>query len=274
MRNVAVVQLMSTEDVDLNMVMIERFVQEAAEAGADFITIPENALFLRINPTSRAPVQPLTGPLMGRLRALAERTGVTLLVGSFPEEGPDPEHCHNTSVLIDGTQPDAPVVASYRKIHLFDIEITGKECHRESDTIAAGDALVVAPVGGIPTGLSICYDLRFPALYQGLVELGARVITVPAAFTEYTGKEHWLTLLRARAIETQTYIVAPNQYGHHGGKRKSYGKSTIIDPWGIPLCVAPDRPGWVMARLDFDYQDEVRSSLPCLQHKRPLKVRG
>ena len=204
--------------------------------------------------------------------ALAATTGVTLLVGSFPEEGPDPEHYHNTSVLIDGTQPDAPVVASYRKIHLFDIDIVGKESHRESDTIAAGDALVVAPVGGVTTGLSICYDLRFPALYQGLVDLGARVITVPAAFTEYTGKEHWLTLLKARAIETQTYIVAPNQYGHHGGKRKSYGKSTIIDPWGIPLCLAPDRPGWVMARLDFDYQDEVRASLPCLQHRRPLNA--
>ncbi len=274
MRNVAVVQLMSTEDVDHNLTMIDRFVTEAAAAGADFVAIPENAVFLRIQPESRAPIQPLSGPIVSRLRALAEQLGIVLLVGSFPEEGPDETHCYNTSVLIDGTLPGAPVVASYRKIHLFDIDIVGKESHRESDTIAPGDRLVVTDVGGVPTGLSICYDLRFPALYQGLVDLGAQVITVPAAFTEYTGKEHWLTLLKARAIETQTYVVAPNQYGHHGGKRRSYGKSTIIDPWGIPLCVAPDRPGWVMARLDFEYQREVRSALPCLQHRRPLTREG
>ena len=268
--NVAVVQLRSNQDVEANLGHVERFIREAADAGAELVATPENTPFLRTDPEALAPTEPLDGPIVGRLRAVAAEAGVWLLIGSFQErvEG-ETRRYHNTSVLVDGTSPGAPIAATYRKLHLFDIDIAGGESQRESDWIVAGDAPVVTPIAGVPTGLTICYDLRFPLLYQSLVDDGARMLTVPSAFTEYTGKDHWLTLLRARAIETQCYVIAPNQYGHHGGKRRSYGKSAIIDPWGTTLALAPDRPSWVMARLDFAYLDQIRASLPCLQHRHP-----
>jgi predicted amidohydrolase len=270
MTNVAVVQLTSTQEVEENLKTIRRLVLEAAEAGAKVVALPENALFLRIELAAQAPAEPLDGPLIGELRCLASGAGVWLIVGSFPEASHDPNRYYLTSVVIDGTTEGAPVTASYRKLHLFDIDIPGKESHKESDFILPGEELVITDIAGIPTGLSICYDLRFPRLYQNLTARGAKMLTVPAAFTEFTGKEHWLTLLRARAIENQCFVIAPNQYGHHGGKRKSFGKSVIFDPWGTPLCIAADRPGWAMARVDLNYLDEVRQSIPCLQHKHPM----
>lgn len=269
----AVVQLTSTDDVGQNLASIRRLVGEAAAAGAEFIALPENAPYLRVRPEDRAPAEPLDGPIVSELRGLAAELGVWLLVGSYAEKGPDPARYYNTSVLIDGTAAPGgmgSIVATYRKLHLFDIDVKDGESQRESDTIARGDEVVVSAVRGVPVGLSICYDLRFPRLYQRLVDGGARMLTVPAAFTEFTGKDHWMVLLRARAIETQTFVLAPGQSGFHGGKRRTYGKSTIIDPWGIPLCTAADGPGWAMARLDFASQDRIRASLPCLQHRHPL----
>lgn len=266
---VAVVQLTSTDDVRKNMADIARLVREAAAAGATFVTLPENAVYLRIEAGAKAPMEPVDGPLVTELRALAGELGIWLLVGSFPETGPDADHFYNTSILIDGTRAGAPVAATYRKLHLFDIDIPGSESQRESDTIARGDDVVVAEVRGVKTGLSICYDLRFPKLYQRLVDLGARIICVPAAFTEFTGKDHWTVLLRARAIETQTFVIASGQSGFHGGKRRTYGKSHIIDPWGTVLATAADGPGFALARLDFAAQDRVRQNLPCLQHRHP-----
>ncbi len=268
--NVAVVQLRSTQDVESNLAEAERFIREAADAGAQLVATPENTPFLRTDPEAPAPIEPVQGPIVSRLRRVAEDVGVWLLIGSFQEQAEgEVLRYHNTSVLVDGTRAGAPISATYRKLHLFDIDLAGGESQKESDWIVAGDGPVVTPIAGVPTGLSICYDLRFPGLYQSLVDAGARLLTVPSAFTEYTGKDHWLTLLRARAIETQCYVIAPNQYGHHGGKRRSYGKSAIIDPWGATLAVAPDRPCWIMARLDFDYLDHIRASLPCLQHRHP-----
>jgi len=269
MTRVAVVQLCSTQDVEKNFAAIETFAREASSAGADIVALPENAVFLHTDPALPVPMEPLSGAIISRFRSLASECGVWFLVGSYAEEGPDPDHYYNTTVVIDGTQADAPISATYRKLHLFDIDIEGGEVQKESDTIAAGSDQVCTPIAGIQTGLSICYDLRFPRLYQNLVGLGAQMLAVPAAFTEFTGEAHWLALLRARAIETQTYVVAPNQVGHHGGKRRSYGKSVIYDPWGTALCVAPDRPGWVMAPIDLDYLAKVRASLPCLQHRHP-----
>jgi len=275
---VAVVQLTSVDDTDHNLAQIRRHVGDAARAGATFVALPENATYLRWRAEDRAPMQPIEGPgatTIDALRGLAKEHGVWLLVGSFPEVSPDPDHYYNTSVLIDGTggtggtRGEAPIVAAYRKLHLFDIDIAGSESQRESDTIARGDEVVVADVRGVRTGLSICYDLRFPRLYQRLVEDGARMIAVPSAFTEFTGKDHWMVLLRARAIETQTFIIAPGQSGFHGGKRRSYGKSAIVDPWGIVLATAADGPGFALARLDFAAQDRIRASLPCLQHRHP-----
>lgn len=267
---VAVVQLCSNQDVDANLDAACRFIREAAEAGARVVATPENTAFLRTDPSAPAPKQGLDGPIVSRLRAAARDAGVWLLIGSIQERVPgETQRYANTSVVIDGTSPDAPITCTYRKLHLFDIDIKGGESQRESDWIVRGDEVVCTPVAGVQTGLTICYDLRFPALYQTLQDQGARILTVPAAFTEFTGKDHWLPLLRARAIETQCFVIAANQSGHHGGKRRSYGKSTIIDPWGITLAVAPDGPGWVMARLDFAQQDRIRAALPCHAHRHP-----
>jgi predicted amidohydrolase len=266
---VAVVQLTSTPDLARNLQAISDLTADAARAGARFVALPENALWLRTSPDDKAPVEPVDGPLVSRLRGLAGDLGVHLLLGSYPETSPVAGRYYNTSVLIDGTRSEAPVTATYRKLHLFDIDVAQGESQRESDTITPGDAIVTADVAGVTLGLSICYDLRFPRLYQRLVDVGARMLAVPSAFTEFTGKDHWLVLLRARAIETQTFVVAPDQSGFHGGKRRSYGKSVIIDPWGIPLAMAGDGPGFALAWLDFAKQDAVRASLPCLHHRHP-----
>lgn len=265
--NVAVVQLCSTEDVAWNLDTIETQVRAASEAGASVVALPENAAYLRTHATAEAPVQTTEGAIVSRFRAIAEAAQVWLHVGSFHETSPDPKRHYNTSLVIDGTTGGAPITASYRKLHLFDIDVKGSESQRESDYFIPGEDVVCTSVAGVKTGLSICYDLRFPGMYQQLVQQGARLLTVPAAFTEFTGKDHWTILLRARAIETQTFVVAAGQWGAHGGKRRSYGKSTIVDPWGIPLCTAPDGIGWAMARLDFEAQDRIRASLPCLQHR-------
>jgi predicted amidohydrolase len=269
----AVVQLTSTEDVARNLEEIRKYVCEAARAGAQIVALPENAAWMRIEAKSVCPMEPVPGdgPMLTALRGIAAEAGVWLVVGSFPESGPDAAHHYNTTVVIDGTVGTlGEVMSTYRKLHLFDIDVKDGESQRESDSIARGEAAVVADVRGVPTGLSICYDLRFPELYRRLVDEGARVLMVPAAFTEFTGKDHWLVLLRARAIETQTFVIAAGQSGFHGGKRRTFGKSTIIDPWGIPLCIAPDGPGFALARLDFSAQDRIRASLPCLQHRHPM----
>ena len=268
----AVVQLTSTEDVAANLEATRHWVLAAAKAGAELVTLPENAVWLRVGSDAVAPMERIDpgggadGPNLAALKGIAREAGVWLLVGSFPEAGPDARRYYNTSIMID---PHGAVTATYRKLHLFDIDVKDGESQRESDTIARGESLVTTAVRGVMTGLSICYDLRFPMLYQRLVDAGARVLTVPAAFTEFTGKDHWLVLLRARAIETQTFVVAAGQSGFHGGKRRTFGKSTIIDPWGIPLCIAADGPGFAVARLDFAGQDRIRASLPCLQHRHP-----
>jgi predicted amidohydrolase len=273
----AVVQLTSTDDVSANLEAIRAHVHAAARAGAELVALPENAAWMRIGADSACPMEliPGDGPILTGLRRIAAEARVWLLVGSFPEQGPDARRHYNTTIVIDGTGPLADatglgeVTATYRKLHLFDIDVKDGESQRESDTIARGEEIVATPVRGVQTGLSICYDLRFPELYRRLVDRGARILAVPAAFTEFTGKDHWLVLLRARAIETQTFVIAPGQSGFHGGKRRTFGKSTIIDPWGIPLCIAPDGPGFALARLDFAAQDRIRASLPCLQHRHP-----
>ena len=239
MKNVAVVQLRSTMDVEANLETIQGFTREAARAGAHVVALPENAAFLKTDPKAKVPIQSLEGPIMSRFRDIAAESGVWLMVGSFAATGPDPDHYYNTTAVIDGTQSDAPITATYQKMHLFDIDIPGGEVQKESAYIAPGSELVCTPVAGIATGLSICYDLRFPKLYQGLVDMGAEMLTCPATFTEY-GK-NVLALLRARAIENQAYVVAPNQFGAHGGVRRSFGKCHLRS-LGIAICIASDRP--------------------------------
>jgi predicted amidohydrolase len=274
---VAAVQLSSTEDVTANLARCRALAAAAAAAGAALIGLPENFAYLGTDRDHRltlaealpAPGQALKanagGPILTAMQALARQTQAWLLLGGFPERADSGSRLRNTSVLL---RPDGEIAALYRKIHLFDVDVPGGKRFRESETVEAGDAPVVAetPWGGL--GLSICYDLRFPELYRALVAQGARLVAVPSAFTMETGKDHWHVLLRARAIENQVYLFAPAQFGHHGGNRQSYGHALIVDPWGVVLAECGNHEGYALARLDFDYQDSVRQSLPCLTHRR------
>jgi predicted amidohydrolase len=260
----AVVQLRSTEDIENNLRVTEQQVRRAVSLGATLVAVPENFAFLRIHPESdglRAPVQ---GELVQRMASLAKEVGADLILGSIPEPSAIEGKVHNTSVYISHT---GNVIAAYRKLHLFDIDIPGTVTLRESDHITPGSEPCLVDSRFGPVGLSICYDLRFPELYRQLRKDGARILTCPAAFTLQTGKDHWAPLLRARAIENQAWVLAPGQFGHHGGKRNSYGKSMIIDPWGIPVAVAKDGIGVAIAEIDLDYQDKVRAGLPCHTHR-------
>lgn len=261
----AVVQLRSTEDVDANLCTVEELVRAAASDGAQVVALPENFAFLRIDPRTPAPAQPLDGPIVSRMSALAASVGVHLLLGSLPESVPGDSRNHNTSVWLG---PDGSILGAYRKIHLFDIDIPGAETFKESDQVTPGRDLVTVETEHATFGLSVCYDLRFPELYRGLVGAGATCLTVPAAFTMTTGRDHWHVLLRARAIENQCYVLAPGQWGVHGGKRHSYGHSLIIDPWGTVLSDVPDGLGYAIARIDLARLATIRRNLPALQHRR------
>lgn len=263
----AVVQLRSTEDIPGNLDAAEEQIRAAGAMGARLVCVPENFAFLRIDHATPQPYIGLEHAIVDRMRRLAAELHVDLILGSVPEPSGTSAKVHNTSVYIDS---QGEILATYKKLHLFDIDIPGRVTLRESDTITPGaDTCLVKSLLG-PIGLSICYDLRFPELYRRLAAEGARVLTVPAAFTLHTGKDHWLPLLRARAIENQAYVLAPGQAGHHGGKRHSYGKSVIIDPWGIPLAMAADGVGVAIARIDYDQQDQIREGLPCASHRHRL----
>jgi len=260
-----VVQLRSTESRDDNLAESERLIRAAASDGADFIALPENFAFLSLESSTAHPRMTLDGTEVSLMRSLARELGVHLLLGSISEESPDPDRCWNTSVWLDR---NGEIATQYRKIHLFDIEIPGAESHRESDRILPGESAVAVDTDLGRFGLSICYDLRFPELYRELVDLGATLLCIPAAFTLTTGRDHWLPLLRARAIENQCHVFAPGQWGHHGGKRRSYGHSCILDPWGTTLAEIPDGTGYAVARIDAARTQRARTQLPVLQHRR------
>ena len=263
----AVVQMTSTTDVERNLSAAEALVARAAERGARLVALPENFAFLRSEGQAVPEPQALDGPWVGRMAALAARLGITLLAGTVPEAVAGDARVRNTSVLIG---PDGRTIAAYRKIHLFDIDLPGMEPLRESRSVAPGDEIVVADTPAGRLGLSVCYDVRFPELYRELARRGARVLCVPAAFTERTGKAHWEVLLRARAIENLAYVLAPAQVGHHGGGRTSHGQALIADPWGALVAQVPDGEGIALAELDFERQDRLRRELPALAHARLL----
>src|SRR5207253_1614565 len=191
-----------------------------------------------------------------------------LLLGSLPEKVEGDTRVYNTSVLVG---PDGTTLAAYRKIHLFDIDLPGLEHLKESRSVRAGEAVVVADTPAGRIGLSICYDVRFPELYRRLTREGARVLAVPSAFTDRTGKDHWEVLLRARAIENLAYVVAPAQVGHHGRGRSSHGHAMIVDPWGTVMAQVAHGEGVALAELDFARQDRLRAELPALDHARPFR---
>jgi predicted amidohydrolase len=263
----AVVQLTCTSNQDANWEVARSLVERAAGYGAQFVATPENTNYLGLHEEKVKLAEPLDGPTIGRFRELAASRGIHLLIGSFNERSDDPAHCHNTSVLID---PGGELIGVYRKIHLFDVDLPPDLCFAESATVKPGDTPVVVDTQLGSVGLSVCYDLRFPELYQQLVRQGARILAVPSAFTLTTGKDHWEPLLRTRAIENQCYVLAPAQYGKHddNGLRHSWGHSMIIDPWGHVVARCSDGPGIAIAEIDLSRVDQVRRSLPVSQHRR------
>ncbi len=261
---VAVVQLNSTADKDRNLEAAGRLVRAAAADGAELVALPEKWNLLAAGPELLAGAEALDGPTLTAARTWARELGIHLLAGSVSEQGPDGK-AFNTSVLIG---PDGDDLAAYRKIHMFDVDVDGI-AYRESDHEEPGGEIVVAPLPQASLGLSVCYDLRFPELYRILAVRGARIVAVPSAFTLATGRDHWEVLLRARAIEDQVFVLAPNQVGEAPPHFRSYGRSTIVDPWGVVLATAPDEECFVAADLDLAAQERVRESLPSLANRRP-----
>jgi deaminated glutathione amidase len=259
----AAVQLNSTGDKARNLETAERLVRAAAADGAELVALPEKWNLLGPGEELAAGSEDLDGPSLGAARAWARSLGIHLLAGSISERGE--EKAFNTSVLIG---PDGEDLAVYRKIHMFDVDAGGVS-YRESEHERPGSEVVTAPVGDLTAGLSVCYDLRFPELFRILALRGARLVCLPSAFTLATGRDHWEVLLRARAIENQVFVIAPNQVGRAAPHYESFGRSAIVDPWGVVLATAPDEECFVAADLDVEAQDRVRESLPSLANRQP-----
>jgi predicted amidohydrolase len=266
---VAIAQLNSARDIDANLTVCSRLTEQAADEGADWLLFPENAPFLGKDRDKLDVAESIDGPMVAAFRRMAREANLWLTVGSFPEQSPSPDHTFNTQVLLD---PTGATHSVYRKMHLFDVTVDEQRSYRESDTIEPGSEIVTATLDAsgytARVGQTICYDLRFPELYRELAVRGANVLTVPSAFTLQTGRDHWHALLRARAIENQAYVLAPDQWGTHFGNRASYGHSAVYDPWGQQLACAPDKVGIITAELDFEYLADVRQRMPCLEHRR------
>ena len=261
----AAVQMASGEDKERNLESAERLVREAAERGARLVALPELFNCLGRKEQVIRAAEPVPGPTSRRMGDLARRFRITLLAGSLCERAAGRNRVFNTSLLFDES---GTLLARYRKIHLFDVNLPGRVSYQESSWMAPGRDVVSAETSHGRLGLSICYDLRFPELYRRLVRQGCRILLVPSAFSLPTGRDHWEVLLRSRAIENQTYVIAPNQFGQHTPGFATCGRSVIIDPWGIPLAVAPDGEGVILSRLDICRQETIRRELPALSHRR------
>jgi predicted amidohydrolase len=260
------VQLNSTEDTDRNLEVADRLVRDAAALGAVLVVLPEKWSVLGSRGGMESAAQPLDGPWIAWARATAGELGIELVAGSILERLADGTAFANTSVHIG---PVGEVRAVYRKLHMFDVEVDGVT-YAESDGEQAGDEIVVSPLeGGATLGMSVCYDVRFPELYRMLAVRGAEVVTVPSAFTLATTGDHWEVLLRARAIENQCFVIAPNQIGSYLPGHRSGGRSLIVDPWGLVLASAPDTECAIVADLDLAVLRDVRRRIPALQHRRP-----
>ena len=263
---VACVQLTSSGDKAANLERAEALVGRAAATGADVVVLPEKWNAIGNVVVLHDAAEPLEGgESVGAMAAWARTHGVALVGGSITERRDGREKLSNTSVVFDA---DGEIVAVYRKIHLFDVDVAGLR-YRESDAEEPGDEPVVAEVEGWPVGLSVCYDVRFPELYRILALQGALVVAIPANFTLYTGKDHWPLLVRARAVENQLYVAAPAQVGETIAGRPSYGRSLIVDPWGVVLAQAPDEETVIAAELDRGRIDVVRRQLPSLASRQP-----
>jgi predicted amidohydrolase len=261
----AAIQMNAGPDKAANLERAERLVRVGAARGANLVALPEVFNWRGKRNEQAAAAETLDGQSLMLMSRLARELQIHLVAGSITEHVAGDSRCYNTSALI---APDGKQLAVYRKIHLFDVDLPGRVTVRESDAKLAGADVVTAatPLGAI--GLSICYDLRFPELYRRLTFAGAQILSVPSAFTFPTGEAHWETLIRARAIENQAYVIAPAQFGPNVYGYNDYGNSMIVDPWGRVLARAADQEGVVVAPIDLEYQDRVRRELPALKHAR------
>lgn len=263
----AALQMTSSDDVSANLQTARGLVMEAAQRGAQFVALPENFAFMGKGEADKLRVAEHdgAGPIQSALSAMARAAGVWLLGGTAPVRGAEANRVHAASLLFD---PTGERVARYDKIHLFDVDVPGKsESHRESRFIAPGAAPVVATTAVGRLGLAVCYDIRFPELFRRMASAGMDGFVLPSAFTAPTGRAHWETLLRARAIETQCWVVAPAQSGFHANGRETYGDSMIVDHWGRVLARLPRGTGVVIVDVDPQDQQQAREKFPALQHR-------
>ncbi|KAF3433814.1 hypothetical protein FNV43_RR24917 [Rhamnella rubrinervis] len=266
---VAAAQMTSINDLDSNFATCARLAKEAASTGAKLLCFPENFSYYGDGDGLRV-AEALDGPVMQGYCTLARESSIWLSLGGFQEKGPDDKHIYNTHVVVDDA---GNIRSTYRKIHMFDVDVPGGSSYKESSFTEAGNRVVAvdSPVGRL--GLTVCYDLRFPDLHQQLrFQHGAQVLLQPAAFTAVTGHAHWEVLLRARAIETQCYVIAAAQTGKHNDKRESYGEALIVDPWGTIVGQLPDRlsTGISVADIDFSLIESVRAKMPISKHRKPI----
>lgn len=268
--SVALVQMNSGADKGANIEAALAAIDEAASGGARLITLPEVWPYLGPDGGNAEAAESVPGPLSEMLAERARRHGIYLHIGSMFERVEGEDRLFNTTLVFD---PAGEQIARYRKIHLFDVDLEHDTSYRESDTIAPGDEVVTFELDGTTVGLTICYDLRFPELFRLLALRGAEVILLPAAFTLTTGKDHWETLIRARAIENGVFMVAPAQVGQHPPGLWCYGRSMVVDPWGLVIAQAADRPMTLHATIDLEEVARVRRQVPSLANRRPEHYR-
>jgi predicted amidohydrolase len=267
----AAVQLNARADKAANLEKADRLVRRAAADGASLVVLPEKWTAFGTGDDLRAAAEPIgAGEASGWASSVARELGIDLVAGSISEQLEGEDKLRNTSLHYG---PDGELKGLYRKIHMFDVEVGGVE-YRESENEDPGDeAVLTATADGVEIGLTVCYDLRFPELYRVLAVEGARILTVPAAFTLTTTRDHWEPLVRARAIENQAFVIAANQIGEHPPNHRSGGRSLIVDPWGIVLAAAPDSECVITADLDLEAQAGIRRTLPSLANRRPTAYR-
>jgi deaminated glutathione amidase len=266
----AAVQLTATPDKAANLETANRLVRQAAADGARLVVLPEKWSVLGRGADLRAGAEPLDGPAIAWARETARELGIDLVAGSISERVEGDEKLRNTSLHIG---PDGEIKATYRKMHMFDVEVDGT-VYRESEHETPGDDVVLSRTAdGVELGLTVCYDVRFPELYRILAVRGARIVTIPAAFTVPTTRDHWEVLVRARAIEDQCFVIAANQVGTHVEGLASGGRSMIVDPWGLVLAQAADAQTVITADLDLDAQAATRARLPSLANRRAAAYR-
>jgi nitrilase len=267
MSRVAAIQMVSGSHVAANLQEAARLISDAASMGAKLVILPENFAFMAMHPNDNIQIreQPGSGPIQDFLSQQAQRLGIWLVGGTLPLATEEPQKVYAACLVFDDKGQKK---GHYDKIHLFDVTAAPDEHYCESETIKAGNRIVVVDTPYGRLGLAVCYDLRFPELFRGMLTQGIDLLSIPAAFTAITGKAHWETLVRARAIENICYVIAANQGGYHVNGRETYGNSMIIDPWGVVLKRLNQGTGVIYADIDLKKQEQLRHNFPTLKHRK------